>query len=46
MPLECKRDGCRCAVTMVDDNGVTDLSETRVEHYECGDGHRFQTVLS
>jgi hypothetical protein len=45
MPRTCNRDACDCAVTIVDDNGVTDPAKDRWEEYECAAGHRFSIVL-
>lgn len=45
MASRCTKPDCDCAVTIVDDNGATDPTETRVETYECARGHRFTTTL-
>jgi len=47
MPLTCQHDGCDCAVTIIDDNGVTDPANgDRWERYECPKGHTFTQVLT
>jgi hypothetical protein len=45
MPRTCNRGDCDCAVTIVDDNGVTDPTRDRVETYECARGHEFTITL-
>lgn len=45
MPHTCETDGCDGAVKLIDSNGATDPSVTRVEKYECEYGHVFTTVL-
>jgi hypothetical protein len=45
MPRTCTRDGCNAAVSLVDDNGVTDPRMDRLETYECEYGHEFTVRL-
>ena len=45
MPRTCNYDGCTAAVSLVDDNGVTDGRMDRVETYECEFGHTFTVRL-
>jgi len=46
MASRCYRDDCNGAVSMVDDNGVTDPEKQRIEEYECEYGHTFTEVLA
>lgn len=45
MASACDRPNCNCAVSLVKDNGATDPTVTRVETYECANGHTFTEVL-
>lgn len=44
MTLECPECGT-IDVELVEDNGVTDPTETRLEAYECVNGHEFTKTL-
>lgn len=46
MPTTCTRDNCNGAVSLVDDNGVTDPTMDRWEQYECEYGHTFSITLA
>jgi hypothetical protein len=45
MPRACNYSDCNAAVTLIDDNGITDPSMDRIETYECERGHQFRVTL-